>query len=305
MFTSDQYQLLDFGGGRKLERFGAYMLDRPAPAARDGGRRAAALWEQADAKFERGNGNSGRWVFARSAAPAWTVRHDAQSLELKFSSYGQVGLFPEQADNWDWIADQVRCAPVALKVLNLFGYTGASTLAAAAAGAEVTHVDAASSVVAWAQRNARASRLADAPIRWITEDAGRFVRRELRRKQRYGGIILDPPAYGHGPGGEVWKLEDNLAELLDDCLKLLGDEGQFLLLTCHSGEWAFSTPLLKAVVGNHPALRSSGKITGSDMLTTSAAGGRMHCGAAVRWMASGVGMSAQAERRGPGARGRQ
>jgi 23S rRNA (cytosine1962-C5)-methyltransferase len=284
LFASDQYQLIDFGAGRKLERFGAYVLDRPAPSAAAATRREPQQWETADARFERDDAG-GRWVFARKLAPVWTIRCGYVTFDLKFGRFGQVGLFPEQSSNWHWIAEQVCAAGQPCKVLNLFAYTGASTLAAAAAGASVTHVDAASGVVSWARHNTAASNLSDAPVRWIADDAIKFARRELKRGSRYDAVILDPPSYGHGPGGEVWKLADGLGELMELCLKLSAVDRRFLLLTCHSGEFATASGLLKGVLQRTPRVRESGSLEASDLFLHSAGGGRLHCGAAVRWTA--------------------
>jgi 23S rRNA (cytosine1962-C5)-methyltransferase len=286
MFESDEYQLLDLGSGRKLERFGPYVIDRPAPAAGFSKPRWAERWEEADARFDREAAQRGRWSFHRQIAAAWPIQFGPMKLGLKFSDFGQVGLFPEQAANWNWIAEQVGAIAGPPKVLNLFGYTGGSTLAAAAAGAEVTHVDAANNVVAWARRNVAASRMEDAPIRWIAEDALTFMRRERRRRSQYHAVILDPPAYGHGPKGQRWKLAEHLGELLDLCLQLMEPDAHFLLLTAHSGELATAEGLLKAAITSTPALQQRGKITASDIELMSAAGGRLHCGAAVRWCAA-------------------
>jgi len=283
MFAPETYQLLDFGSGRKLERFGRYVFDRPAPAADGAHRRQAERWSRADARYQRDAGNAGRWSCATPVDEVWSVRHRELTFELKLTEFGQLGLFPEQAENWDWIARQVRDADRPLKVLNLFAYTGASTLSAAAAGAEVVHVDAAANVVAWARRNAEASGLAEAPIRWITEDASKFVRRELKRGNHYDAVILDPPSYGHGPRGETWKLEEQLGELLANCLELTARSRRFMLLTCHSGEWAQSASLLKFILAEEPKLRETGKLSGHDLYLVSAAKERLHCGAAARW----------------------
>jgi 23S rRNA (cytosine1962-C5)-methyltransferase len=164
----------------------------------------------------------------------WTICHDELQFQLKPTPFGNVGVYPEQAENWDWIRSQVKRSERRLKVLNLFAYTGGATLAAAAAGAEVVHVDAAANVVAWARRNAEASGLEDAPIRWIVEDAVKFCRREVRRGNRYDAVILDPPSYGHGPKGEVWKTERHLMSLLSLCGKLTVKRRVFVLVTCHT-----------------------------------------------------------------------
>jgi 23S rRNA (cytosine1962-C5)-methyltransferase len=238
MFPPDQYELLDFGAGRKLERFGGFVVDRPAPGTNGTPKRDESLWRAADARYDARQPSQRRWKrFAQLPRP-WRIAHDRVRLELRLTASGQVGVFPEQADNWCWLGRQVRRRGGSLRVLNLFAYTGASTLAAAAEGAEVVHVDASQTAVNWARRNAALSRLSDRPIRWIVDDACAFVKRELRRGNRYAAIILDPPSYGHGPRGQVWKLEDNMEPLLLDCRRLLGSRGVFVLLTCHTTGWS-------------------------------------------------------------------
>jgi 23S rRNA (cytosine1962-C5)-methyltransferase len=288
MPISDQYELLDFGAGRKLERFGPWIVDRPSPAAQDHVQRQPEIWSQAVTRYRRSDAQRGTWSHSAEIASEWNISCGPFALELKLTEYGQVGLFPEQADNWNWIAQQVRAAAAPIKVLNLFAYTGGSTLAAAAAGAEVTHVDAAAAVVAWARRNAQLSGLSEAPIRWITDDARKFARRELKRGHHYDAVILDPPSYGHGPGGEVWKLEEHLGELLSMCDELTAGRRQFLLLTCHSGELAYAPALLKHTIAHLPGLREQGRLSGADMRLRSASGDWLHCGAAVRYSRSEV-----------------
>lgn len=234
MFSEDQYALVEFGQARKWERFGPYVLDRPCPAATA----AACTPPPPDARFERLDADPGEWRLPKGFPGAWTVRHGGVTFELKPTPFGHVGMFPEQAENWDWLAEQVarrraEQADMPCQVLNLFAYTGGSTLSAAAAGASVAHVDAAASSVAWARRNAELSGLASAPVRWIVEDARKFVARETRRGRRYQGIILDPPGYGHGPSGQAWKLLSDLPPLLQDCAGLLDAASAFVLLTCH------------------------------------------------------------------------
>ncbi|MDZ7615859.1 MAG: class I SAM-dependent methyltransferase, partial [Patescibacteria group bacterium] len=237
MLNLRQYQLLDFGEGRRLERFRQFVVDRPCPAAEGMPKADPSIWRTAEARFERDDSADGEWRGSRLAADPWTVAHGPVTFELKLTPLGQVGIFPEQADNWDWIFAQAAAAAKsgqALRVLNLFAYTGGSTLAAAAAGAEVVHVDAAKTVVAWARRNARHSGLESCPVRWLVEDASKFVRRELARGNRYDAVILDPPSYGHGRRGEVWRLSKHLPGLLDACAELTGGQPRFLLLTCHT-----------------------------------------------------------------------
>ncbi len=242
MFTRDQYELIDFGEGRKLERFGKYTLDRPFFAAERSIKKPPAdVWASADARFDRdelrNHSIEGRhsWSAAGALPQTWTIAHGGLVFELRLtrSPNGQVGIFPEQAANWDWIRSEVRRGPRPFRVLNLFAYTGGSTLAAAAAGAEVTHVDSSTTAVHWARRNAELSRLDSRPIHWITDDAPKYVQRELRRGKQYEGIVLDPPSYGHGTSGEAWGGSE-LPAMLRNCAKLLADQGRFLLLTSHT-----------------------------------------------------------------------
>ena len=234
VFEPEQYQLLDFGGGRRLERFGQVVVDRPCPAADAVARCTPETWKRAELRFVRSAVGDGQWQRHGAGLEAWSVRHQATRFELRPTPLGQLGVFPEQAGNWDWIEAQIRRIGRPLRVLNLFAYTGGATLAAAAAGAEVVHVDAAKPVVAWARRNAALSDLAEAPIRWIVEDAPRFVEREARRGRRYDALILDPPSYGHGPRGEPWKIERDLEPLLAHCAGIMVELPAFALLTCHT-----------------------------------------------------------------------
>jgi 23S rRNA (cytosine1962-C5)-methyltransferase len=253
MFRADQYELLDFGQGRKLERFGPLVLDRPAPAVSDAAVRDLGLWGSADARFTRHDAAHGDWTLRGRLPAHWHLHHGSTVLELQRTHSGAVGVFPEQAENWDWIDRQVRRSGGVLKVLNLFAYTGASTLAAAAAGAEVVHVDAARSVVNWARRNAARSHLADAPVRWIVDDARKFVERELRRGSQYHGVILDPPTYGHGPKSEPWEMATDLYDLLTACGRLTRGARAFMLLTCHTptiGPAELEAMLADAVFGH-------------------------------------------------------
>lgn len=280
MFTPDQYQLLDFGDGRKLEQFGPYVLDRPSPSAEGARPRHPELWADADARYERIDAQRGRWVALRSLPEHWTIAHGALRLELKPTEFGHLGVFAEQADNWDWIARQVAAAGRPLRVLNLFAYTGGSTLAAASAGAEVVHLDAAKNSVQWARRNAELSQLAAAPIRWIAEDAPKFVAREVRRGNRYDAVILDPPSYGHGPKGEVWKLADALPALLASCAELTGPRPAFMLISAHSPGLG-PRELAALVQQAWPALREA-EFELLELGVTTRGGGTLPSGIAVR-----------------------
>ncbi len=297
MFHTDQYQLLDFGGGRKLERFGAEVLDRPSPAAEADTIVNPSLWESASARFEIVKGGSGTWGDRTlGSSPddddvSWSVRHGEATLLMRLSASGNVGLFPEQASNWDWIADQVaRCrnglSARPPRVLNLFAYTGGATLAAAAAGAEVTHVDSSGPTVTAAKRNAEASGLADRPIRWLVEDAIKFAARECRRGNGYDGIILDPPTYGHGPKGRPFKFSAHAGELLALCAELLGsadDGNRFLLFSCHAPGFG-SDDAAAAVVDVLPA-STGGRVTSRPLVLESLDGRALDAGVSARWSA--------------------
>jgi 23S rRNA (cytosine1962-C5)-methyltransferase len=246
-----EYELIDFGEGRKLERFGEWVLDRPAPGAMSMRRAKQQAWKQVTARFEGERAAAGEWAPASSR---WATREQSLCvplgdgaqfvLQLEPLPSGQVGVFPEQLSNWRWILQTSRSdiqrtaspdlARPGLKVLNLFAYTGGSTLAALAAGAHVVHVDAAKSVVSRARQNAAASGLGEEPARWIVEDAVKFCRREVKRGKRYDAVILDPPTYGHGPKGEEWNIKRDLLPLLALCGELTERRPTFVLLTCHS-----------------------------------------------------------------------
>jgi 23S rRNA (cytosine1962-C5)-methyltransferase len=228
------YDLVDSGGGRKLERFGPVTLVRPEPQCLWVPARPDA-WEDADAVFDGPEDeDAGQWRRAGPAPDAWPLRWRAVTFEARLTSFRHVGLFPEQASNWAWLDERLRARGEAPRVLNLFGYTGVASLVAAAAGARVTHLDASRKSVAWARRNAALAGLQDAPVRWICEDARTYAAREVRRGSAYEGIILDPPKYGRGPGGEVWRLYEDLPPLLDLCAALLSLEADFLLLNAYS-----------------------------------------------------------------------
>jgi 23S rRNA (cytosine1962-C5)-methyltransferase len=296
MFESAQYQLLDFGEGRKLERFGDCVVDRPAPAADGIVRAQPDLWSQAASRFEflgdyRG-GERGKWVPADALPARWTIAFGPLRFELKPTDFGHLGVFPEQEANWEWIAPQVQTAAtdgMGPKVLNLFAHTGGSTLAAALAGAEVVHVDSAKSAVNWARRNAVLSGLADAPIRWIVEDAVRFVERELKRGNRYGGVILDPPSYGHGPAGETWKFEDDLPGLLTACAELMTGRRGFILLTCHTPSITppLTEELLKCAMSAAPGFPAqaagASEVSADELFLVAGSGRRLPSGVVARW----------------------
>ncbi|MGA0600601.1 class I SAM-dependent methyltransferase [Caulobacter sp. KR2-114] len=232
----DDYALLDSGGGRKLERYGPYRVIRPEPQCLWRPALPQPEWDKADAVFDpTDEEDAGRWRYARKLPETWTMGWgDAVRFQGRFTAFRHLAFFPEQAANWAWLAERLAGAGPDTKVLNLFGYTGVASLIMAAAGAAVTHIDASKKAIGWARENAAASGLADRPVRWICEDARSFVKRELRRGNAYQGIVLDPPKYGRGPDGEVWKLYDDLPELVAGCGQLLAPDASFLLLNAYS-----------------------------------------------------------------------
>lgn len=226
------YGLIDSGAGRKLERYGRYTVVRPEPQCLWTPSLDEAAWTAADAVFEPADEeDAGRWRFPHARpAEAWPLAWEGVRFSGRFTAFRHLAVFPEQAANWAWLSERLRSLSDAPRVLNLFGYTGVASLACAAAGAAVTHVDASKKAIAWARENAALSGLEDRPIRWVCEDARRYVQREVRRGSRYEGIILDPPKYGRGPDGEVWRLFEDLPELAGLCAELLSDKASFLLL---------------------------------------------------------------------------
>jgi 23S rRNA (cytosine1962-C5)-methyltransferase len=231
----DAYGLIDSGAGRKLERYGAYRIVRPEPQCLWRPALAESVWDCADATFDpEGEEDAGRWRFAAGALAPFTLGWRGVQFLGRFTPFRHLAFFPEQAANWAWLADRIAASRQSLKILNLFGYTGVASLVCASAGASLTHVDASRRAVAWARENAELSGLAGRPIRWLTEDARKWVARERRRGARYDGIVLDPPKYGRGPDGEVWRLLEDLPELIAGCAELLSDDASFLLLNAYA-----------------------------------------------------------------------
>ncbi len=279
----DDYELIDAGGGARLERFGEHLTDRPHGGA-DGERRAPDRWADADLRFDRDGGWSG--PAAKAAREGWPATIGAVALELRPTEAGQVGAFPEHAAMLPWLRERIELrratAPTgspAPQVLHLFAYTGLATLAMAMAGAAVAHVDAARPAVAWARRNAAANALGDAPIRWLVDDARAFAARERRRGRRYDGIVLDPPTYGHGASGRPWRLETDLELLLADCRALLSPDG-FLLLTAHTEHLGLD----QLAEGLGRALRrGAAELEAGDLRLDAASGASLALGAYARW----------------------
>lgn len=228
------YELIDSGGGAKLERFGPYRFVRPEPQAYWSRSHPESDWA-ADGVFTPGSDDdSGGWEFARPVPPRWVMQYRRLRFHAQATAFRHMGVFPEQAAHWDWASALVRSAGRPIRALNLFGYTGLFSLTLAEAGAAVVHVDASRKILAWARENQELSGLSDKPIRWILDDAVKFVRREVRRGSRYDGIVIDPPKFGRGPKNEVWKLDESLPGLLADCGRLLSDTPLFIVLSCYA-----------------------------------------------------------------------
>ena len=285
MWTADgwkDYQLLDTSSGERLERWGDYVLIRPDPQVIWNTPRTRKEWEQKNGHYHRSRQGGGQWEFFH-LPKQWSIQYKDLTFHLKPFHFKHTGLFPEQAVNWDWFSEKIRHAGRKIKVLNSFAYTGGATLSAAAAGASVTHVDASKGMVTWAKENAAASGLKDAPIRWLVDDCIKFVEREIRRGNQYDAIIMDPPSYGRGPKGEVWKLEDSVFSFITLCTRLLGPRPLFFLIN------SYTTGLAPAVLTYmlSTALKDrDGHVTSQEIgLPVSSSGLILPCGASGRWEA--------------------
>lgn len=267
------YELIDSGLGEKLERFDKFTLVRPDPRA-IWNKSNPVLWQNADAMYKRSDSKSGQWEIKHTPPTPWRVRYKNLTFTLRPTEFKHVGIFPEQAVNWNWLTSIINNKP--LKVLNLFAYTGGATMAAAAAGAQVTHVDAVKSAIDWAHENVRASGLADKSVRWIEEDAMKFILREAKRGNTYDGIIMDPPRFGRGTKGEVWKLEDDLPKLITACRNILSKNPAFILLN------AYTADLSSIAIGNLLETHEFGELTLKD-----ASGKFLPSGIFARWTNAG------------------
>lgn len=273
------YEILECGDGMKKERWGDVILVRPDPQVIWPLRNKD--WGHYDAFYHRSAKGGGRWEFKSKLPESWTINYKDRSFKIRPTNFKHTGLFPEQAVNWDWFGSKIKASPKKSKVLNLFGYTGGATVAAASAGAEVCHVDAAKGMVAWCKENAHQSQLGAAPIRYIIDDCVKFVEREIRRGNKYDGIIMDPPSYGRGSNGEVWQFEKDLWKLLQKCSQILTEKPLFVLVN------AYTTGISPTVVGN--LLRESieiknGKVTSGEVgLPIANSDNALPCGLYARW----------------------
>lgn len=277
------YEVIDCSQGEKLERWGRYLLVRPDPQVIWDTPKGHKGWKHMNGHYHRSSKGGGEWEFF-DLPEQWSIGYKGLTFNLKPFSFKHTGLFPEQAANWDWFSGRIRKAGRPVKVLNLFAYTGGATLAAAKAGASVTHVDASKGMVGWAKENAASSGLSDAPIRWIVDDCAKFVEREIRRGRRYDAIIMDPPSYGRGPSGEIWKLEENLFPFVELVAGVLSDEPLFFLINSYTTGLAPSvlTYLLETLVARRYGGRTESQELG---LPVTATGLALPCGASGRWTA--------------------
>lgn len=280
MISSDKwkdYELIDCSDGRRLERWGKYILSRPDPQVIWKDQKKSPLWNKADAVYDR-EGGGGNWT-KKDVPEYWTINYSDFTLKVKPMGFKHTGVFPEQAANWDFIQEKIGGANRPVKVLNLFAYTGAASIAAAAAGASVCHVDAAKGMVAQAKENAALSHLENAPIRYIVDDCNKFIEREIRRGNKYDGIIMDPPSYGRGPSGEVWKLEDNIGKFIESASKLISDDPLFFIVN------SYTTGLSPSSIGYLLNITLKGGKTECDELglRVTQTGACLPCGGTARW----------------------
>ena len=275
------YELLDTSDGEKLERWGKYILIRPDPQVIWSGVKKHPAWKKADGVYSRSSSGGGSWI-KKKMPEVWNIEYRDLGFVIKPMGFKHTGLFPEQAANWDWFSELIKKSGREIKVLNLFAYTGGATMAVAKAGARVCHVDASKGMVAQAKENAAASGLSDAPIRYIVDDCKKFVEREIRRGNKYDAIIMDPPSYGRGPSGEVWKIEDSIDELVGLTSQLLSNEPLFFLINSYTT--GLSALTMKYILDIHVTSRFGGMSASGELgLKVTQTGCYLPCGSSARW----------------------
>ena len=275
------YEVIDTSCGEKLERWGRYILLRPDPQVIWKTEKTVPEWNRLNGHYHRSSKGGGEWEFFK-LPEEWTISYRELNFRLKPFSFKHTGLFPEQAVNWDWCSERIREAGRPVKVLNLFAYTGGATLAAASAGASVTHVDASKGMVTWAKENAAASHLEDAPVRWLVDDCVKFVEREIRRSNKYDGIIMDPPSYGRGPKGEIWKIEESIYPFVELAAQLLSDDALFFLINSYTT--GLQPAVLSYMLNTVIRKKRGGEVQSSEIgLPVSSNGLVLPCGATGRW----------------------
>ena len=276
------YKLIDATDGFRLESWGDVILVRPDPQVVWKLPQKSPLWDKAHAVYHRSSAGGGQWEYKKSFAPQWTIDYEDLKFKVSPTGFKHTGLFPEQATNWDEYKRLITAANRPINVLNLFSYTGGATLACAKAGAKVCHVDASKGMVQWARENAALSGMSDYPIRWIVDDCIKFVQREIRRGNKYDGIIMDPPSYGRGPNGEVWKLEDNIYQLMELCSQIISDDPLFVAVNSYTTGVSPSSMeyMLNALVKT----KYGGVVTADEIgLTVQATGSALACGSTAFW----------------------
>lgn len=279
---SKDYELLDSGEGEKLERYGKFIISRPDPQALWPKNLTNKDWQRAGAVFTREEKNA-QWEARQEMPEKWSIELAGLKFWIKLSTFKHTGIFPEQAENWDWLRQQIVRKKVkgkSVKVLNLFGYTGGATLAMASAGAEVCHVDGSKSAIGWARDNAELSGLSEKPVRWILDDAVTFVKREIKRGKKYDGIIMDPPAFGHGPNKELWKIEENFLPFLNLCQQVLSEQPLFFLINGYASGYSAT-----AYANNLSILvkKYGGQIEKGELNVAEKSGRLLPCGIFARW----------------------
>ena len=284
-FTTDfnDYELIDASDGERLERWKDIILIRPDPQVMWHSERKNPLWKNAHAKYHRSTSGGGHWETLKKVPGVWSVDFHDLTFRLKPMDFKHTGLFPEQAVNWELMGNLIKNANRPIKVLNLFAYTGGATIACLKAGASVTHVDASKGMVSWAKENAVASKVDDRPVRWLVDDCLKFIAREIRRGNKYDGIVMDPPSYGRGPNGEVWKIEQQLDELLYSVAKILSDDALFFLLNSYSG--GISPTIINYMVKNMVIGKRGGEVTTDEIgLKITDKDLVLPCGCTTVWM---------------------
>jgi 23S rRNA (cytosine1962-C5)-methyltransferase len=278
------YELIDTGDGEKLERWGGFVLRRPDPQVIWPAGGDTGVWKQASAHYHRSSSGGGQWEEKTKLPDRWSIQYGNLKFHIKPTSFKHTGLFPEQAANWEWMMEKIRQAGRPIKVLNLFAYTGGATTACASAGAEVVHVDAAKGMVSWAKENLALSGLGERPVRFITDDVFKFVQREQRRGSRYDAIIMDPPSYGRGPNGEMWKLETNLFPFVSSCMEIMTDKPLFMLINSYTT--GISATVLTNILSMTLGRKYGGSITSDELgLPITESGLNLPCGILGRWEA--------------------
>ena len=286
MWIADQwkdYEVLDTASGEKLERWGKYLLVRPDPQVIWDSEKENPGWEKMNGHYHRSTAGGGEWEFF-DLPKEWQIHYKNLTFNLKPFSFKHTGLFPEQAANWDWFSKLIREANRPVKVLNLFAYTGGATLSAAAAGANVCHVDASKGMVNWAKENAISSGLGEKPVRWLIDDCVKFVEREIRRGNQYDAIIMDPPSYGRGPKGEIWKIEDSIYPFIKSTMQLLSDNPLFFLVNSYTT--GLQPAVLSYMLNTTIAKKYGGKVEANEIgVLVTDSGLILPCGASGRWQA--------------------